>query len=185
MKLLSRILIVGVLIVALLAAVSFAFPRDYHIERSVEIKAPAAVVFAHVGDLRAWPKWTVWEEMDPAMKTVYSDNTTGVGATSEWNGPAAGEGNLKVTEYQAPNRIVYDLYLADFEMRSVGEIALSAANGETTVTWSDAGDLGMNPLNRWFGLAIDKVVGSDLEAGLARLKALCEAPEMLEPTAGR
>jgi len=37
------------------------------------------------------------------------------------------------------------------------------------------GDLGRSPLNRWFGLFMDKLVGPDFEAGLANLKRLSEA----------
>lgn len=179
MKLLSRILLVGVLIVVLLAGVAFLLPRKYHVERSIEIEAPAALVFRYVGDLREWPRWTIWDEIDPAMTTVYSEKTTGVGATSRWDGPKAGKGQLKITAWEPGQRVVYDLSFEGFDVVSVGQISLSESNGVTRVTWSDAGDLGMNPLNRWFGLAMDKVIGPDFEAGLAGLKALCEAPEVL------
>jgi len=40
--------------------------------------------------------------------------------------------------------------------------------------WVDAGDLGLNPLSHWFGLFLDRMIGPDFEAGLAKLKALCE-----------
>jgi hypothetical protein len=36
--------------------------------------------------------------------------------------------------------------------------------------------MGSNPLNRWFGLMMDRLVGPDFEAGLANLKRLAESP---------
>ena len=42
------------------------------------------------------------------------------------------------------------------------------------MTWSNDGDLGNNPLMRWMGLAMDKMVGADFDAGLANLKALAK-----------
>jgi hypothetical protein len=37
------------------------------------------------------------------------------------------------------------------------------------------GELGRNPLYRWFGVFMDKLVGPDFEAGLANLRRLAEA----------
>jgi hypothetical protein len=42
-------------------------------------------------------------------------------------------------------------------------------------TWTNEGEMGGNPINRWFGLMMDRMVGPDFEAGLANLKKLAEA----------
>ncbi len=44
----------------------------------------------------------------------------------------------------------------------------------TRVTWTNEGDMGANPVNRYFGLMMDRMVGPDFEAGLKNLKALAE-----------
>ena len=36
-------------------------------------------------------------------------------------------------------------------------------------------DLGGNPVNRYFGLIMDKMIGPDFEEGLAKLKEIAEA----------
>jgi hypothetical protein len=46
----------------------------------------------------------------------------------------------------------------------------------TTVSWGFSTDLGFSPLNRYSGLWMGNIVGPDFERGLARLKALAEAP---------
>jgi hypothetical protein len=43
-----------------------------------------------------------------------------------------------------------------------------------SVTLSDEGDLGNNPLSRWFGLFLDRMIGPDFEAGLVNLKRVSE-----------
>jgi hypothetical protein len=35
--------------------------------------------------------------------------------------------------------------------------------------------MGGNPVNRWFGLFMDRLVGPDFEAGLGNLKRVAEA----------
>ena len=44
----------------------------------------------------------------------------------------------------------------------------------TRVTWTNQGDVGTNPINRYFAQAMDRLVGPDFETGLKNLKALAE-----------
>lgn len=37
------------------------------------------------------------------------------------------------------------------------------------------GNAGMNPFFRWFGLFMDKMIGTDFEGGLKNLKKLAES----------
>ena len=55
------------------------------------------------------------------------------------------------------------------------QVRVSAPDGSgTRVTWTNEGDMGANPVNRYFGLMMDSMVGPDFEAGLKNLKALAE-----------
>jgi uncharacterized protein YndB with AHSA1/START domain len=175
MKLLLRLLGILIVVVLGLAGASYLLPGSYRVERSVEIAAPAAAVFARVGDLKQWPSWTVWGERDPKMQTTFSPVTTGPGAWQKWDGPESGRGELTITASEPPGRLVYELYFPAFEMRSVGEITIvPAADNKVRVTWSDAGKLGLNPVNRWFGVVMDRMIGPDFAGGLERLKKASE-----------
>lgn len=55
-------------------------------------------------------------------------------------------------------------------MKSTGAFELTPQADGVKVVWSDAGDLGMNPLSRWFGLFLDRMIGPDFEKGLSNLK---------------
>ena len=59
-------------------------------------------------------------------------------------------------------------------MKSNGSMEVVPGANSTRLIWADAGDLGMNPMNRWFGLFLDKFIGTDFERGLANLKKLLE-----------
>ena len=54
-------------------------------------------------------------------------------------------------------------------------MTLQPAEGGVKVVGVDAGDLGMNPLSRWFGLFLDGIIGPDFEKGLAKMKRIVEA----------
>ena len=173
MSILKKILGGLAVLVLALVLVAYAFPRQYRVERALVINAKPEAVLAQVADLSAWKNWGAWQERDPQMKLSYSKPTAGVGAWSAWESKSEGNGKMTITE-QTPARITYRLEFPDQGMQSVGTIELRAQDGGIRVVWADAGDLGMNPMNRWFGLFLDKFIGPDFERGLANLKRLAE-----------
>src|SRR5687768_13802416 len=175
MKIILRIF--GVLVVLVLIAVAAAYflPRSFRVERSIVIQARPEVVFAQFEDLKSWKNWTAWHERDPAMKLSYSTPSAGVGAWSAWESQTEGNGKMTITAQAPMKRVVYTLEFPDMKMISSGTIELQPAEKGTRVVWTSAGDLGLNPTHRWFGLFMDKFIGKDFERGLVKLQALAEA----------
>ena len=62
------------------------------------------------------------------------------------------------------------------DLAAIREIFDRVDGKATRVTWTMNGDMGGNPVYRWMGLFMDKMVGPDFDAGLANLKALAEKP---------
>jgi hypothetical protein len=173
MKILLKILGGLAVLVLLLVLVAFFLPRQYRVTRTVVIKAKPEAVQAQVADLRAWKTWGAWQERDPGMKITYSEKTTGVGAWSSWESKQEGNGKMTIKS-QTPTKVVYDLEFPDMGMRSEGFVELAPDTAGTKVTWVDAGDLGMNPMSRWFGLFLDKMIGPDFERGLTNIAKIVE-----------
>lgn len=173
MKTLIKILGGLAVLVLGLVLVAFAFPRQYRVERSLVVKAPPAAVLAQVADLSAWKNWGAWQERDPQMKLSYSTPPTGVGAWSAWESKQEGNGRMTITEL-SPTKVNYLLEFPDMGMKSNGSMELRPEAGGVRVVWVDAGDLGLNPMNRWVGLFLDGMIGPDFERGLANMKRLAE-----------
>jgi hypothetical protein len=69
-------------------------------------------------------------------------------------------------------------YTLDFESGkyvSEGAITIEPQGEAVKVTWHNGGHLGYNPVNRYFGLLMDKMMGPDFEKGLSNLKLIAEA----------
>jgi hypothetical protein len=171
--------ILGVLAVVIigLAAYVATRPDTYHVERSIEIGAPAAVIFPSVGDLRAFGEWSPWDKRDPAMKKTYSDTTSGVGASYAWEGnKQVGKGKMTIVESRPPEHVGDRLEFIE-PFASVADIAmdLKPAGAGTRVTWSMDGK--NNFVGKAFGLvmSMDKTVGGDFDTGLANLKGIAES----------
>lgn len=168
---------VGILaVVALVLLVGLFLPRTYHLERSIEVQAGPEAIYPDLAGLRRWPEWTVWNrDMDPGLELTYGSPDTGAGAEYSWIGPKLGNGRLKLVKADPMKGIEYELSFENGSMQSEGAISMEKVAGMVRVTWSNHGNLGKNPVNRYFGLMMDRMVGPDFEKGLARLKARAEA----------
>jgi uncharacterized protein YndB with AHSA1/START domain len=174
MRVLIRIIVGLGLSLAILLGIGFLLPRQYTVERSIEIAAPPARIFPLLEDPRAWTKWTVWQQRDPQMKLSYRGPEKGQGAGWSWDSKTEGKGSMEFTRVEAPRLLEYRLTFPEFNMSSIGRLELTPAGSNTKVTWTNAGDLGGNPIRRYFGLVMDSMVGKDFRGGLENLKAVVE-----------
>jgi uncharacterized protein YndB with AHSA1/START domain len=175
MAILKKILIGLVALVVLFLLVGFLLPRQFKVERELTINAPQIPIYQMVSAPTNWPKWAVWNQRDPNMKMTFSGTGAGAGAKWSWESKTEGNGAMEFTEADSPRRIGYRLSFPDMGMESKGELKLTAINDSITkISWSNEGDFGSNPVFRYFGLFMDKLVGPDFDAGLAALKILVE-----------
>lgn len=172
----KKILTGIIAILVLIVLIGFILPAKVKVERSTDINTSADTVFQQVNNIKAWEAWGPWFEKDPNMESVYSDTVEGVNARHCWDSenPEVGKGCLTIIESEANSRIKTQL---DFDGQDpgYGTWSFSEADGKTTVTWGMEMDMGMNPFGRIMGLFMEGMVAPDFEAGLAKLKEVCEA----------
>ncbi|MFA6016183.1 MAG: SRPBCC family protein [Gallionellaceae bacterium] len=170
-------LILTIVVLAIAAILIYASTKldTFHVERSVNIKAPPEKIFPFINDFRQWAMWTPYNR-DPSMKKTYGGSATGKGATYAWDGNKdVGQGDISITDTTAPNKVVLDLHMIKpFEARNVVVFTIEAAGDTTRVTWGMDGT--NNLLSKVMGLFIDmdNMIGKDFAAGLAKLKIVAE-----------
>jgi uncharacterized protein YndB with AHSA1/START domain len=170
----KKILLGVVGLVLALVAIGFVLPRETSFARSVEIAAPADRIYPLVSAPRAWPRWSVWNQRDPNMELGYSGTESGTGAAWSWKSKSEGNGGMTFTAGEPGKRVSYELTFEGMSP-SRGDITLEPAGTGTRVTWSMRGDMGSSPINRWFGVFLERMVAPDFEGGLANLKKLAES----------
>ena len=175
MAILKKFFIALVLLVAGLAVIGFFLPSKFKIERSITIAAPAEKIYPMISETRKWPIWTVWNERDPNMKIDYTGPASGAGAKWTWQSKTEGNGSMEFTSTDVSKGLAYKLAFADFGMTSTGVLSMEPAGSGNKLTWINEGEFGGNPFMRYFGLVMDRLVGKDYEAGLAKLKKIVEA----------
>ncbi|CAM2067865.1 SRPBCC family protein [Sulfidibacter corallicola] len=174
---------IGVISVVLVLFIGSLFiPSEFKVERSIVIEAPTEQVFPMVNNLRNWKKWMVWARRDPNMTINYEGPEAGVDSKTSWQSETEGDGEMTITQSEPPTFVAYSLYFPEFDSRSVTKMKLESVDNGTRVTWTNEGDMGMNPMMKVFGLMMDGMVGPDFEAGLVNMKELLESmPPTPEP----
>ena len=174
MKWLKRLLLGVVVLIVTFVAIGLLLPSGFRVERSVMIAAPAEKVYGLISAPAQWKQWTVWNQRDPNMQISYSGPAQGQGARWAWQSASEGQGEMEFTAAVPNESLTYRLAFPEFGMQSTGKMMLKPQDQGVLVSWSNEGDMGNNPMNRWFGLFMDKFVGPDFEAGLANLKRVAE-----------
>jgi hypothetical protein len=185
MKIFKIILAVLISLIVILVLVGFLLPRKVVVTREESINASLWVVHSQVAAPTHWQQWGVWNQRDPAMRLNYSGPGAGVGAKWSWQSASEGNGDMEITADDPPRELTYSLKFADWGMVTNGRFKFHPTNDVVTkVTWMMEADLGNNPLSRYFGLFMDRMVGGDFAASLANLKVVAEKIAAAKPKDG-
>lgn len=175
MKILFRIILIIVVIIALALIAALFIKKEYAIEREITINTPADTVFNYIKFLKNQDYYSKWVMMDPAMKKSFrgTDGTTGF--VYAWDGnKKAGKGEQEIKNIDEGKRL-------DIEIRFEKPFAGVAntymttepvAGNQTKVKWRMEGKSNY-PMN-FMNLFMDKMLGKDIETSLGNLKTLLE-----------
>ncbi|MFP3945095.1 MAG: SRPBCC family protein [Alphaproteobacteria bacterium] len=164
-------------VIAVALAVGFFLPRTVHVERTVVIARPQATVYAVVSDWRQFNEWSPWAEVDPDAEYTYEGEPGEVGSKMTWKGDGqAGTGSQEIIEARPYERVVSRLVFGEDGEEGEAITAFTAleVDGGTELIWSFEYETGPAPWERWFGLMMESMVGSEYEKGLEKLKAYVE-----------
>src|SRR5947207_9180769 len=176
MKVVKKVLLAAVVLVLIFLVIGLFLPSRYRVERSVVIQAKPTAIYGQISNFKNWLQWTAWNQTKyPDMQVKFDGPETGVGSGYSWEGKSTGQGSIKFTRAEPGKGISYDLNFEQGKYKSLGSITLEPSGESVKVTWSNEGELGANPINRYFGLMMDRMMGRDFEEGLNNLKRKVES----------
>jgi hypothetical protein len=173
LRTIAIIVVVAVVAVLVLAATK---PDTFRVQRSARIDAPPERIFPLINDFHRWTAWSPYEHKDPGMTRTYSGPDSGLGSVYAWAGNSSvGSGRMEIVESSLPSRIAIKLdFLKPFEGHNVATFTMERAGDATTVTWSMDGPSPFLGKVMHVFVNMDRMVGTDFEAGLANLRAAAE-----------
>ncbi|MBX3020254.1 MAG: SRPBCC family protein [Bdellovibrionales bacterium] len=157
-------------------------PSEFTITRSATINAAPALVFPMINNLKNWPQWSPYAEMDPNMKATFEGPDEGEGAIHAWDGEKIGQGKMTITKSTPAEKVEMVLeFKKPMEATNTALFTFVPEGTATNVTWSMSGKNSF--MGKVFGLFmnIEKMVGSDFEKGLANIKSKLEAATPAAP----
>lgn len=165
--------IIGLILFIAIVLILFA-PTVMHVERSVEINAPASVVWNDIVRFEKFNEWSAWRQMDSTAQYTISGDDGTVGATDSWSGKRIGEGRLQHLSLEPYKAVTQKLtFTSPFKSESDVYFQLSEAAGKTKVIWGfdTHYDRPQNVMSLFMKGALEK----DFDQGLQHLKSMAEA----------
>lgn len=175
-ELLSIVLLVLLIAVAALLIYAATRPDTFGVQRTTRVNASPEKIFPLINDFQHFRAWSPYEKLDPAMTRTLSGAASGIGAVYAWEGKGnAGAGRMEIVESVPPFRVAIRLdFSKPFKAHNVVEFTLAPEGKGTNVTWAMHGRSPYMAKVMHVVFNMDRMIGSDFEAGLANLKALAE-----------
>ncbi len=175
MKIIRNIIIILAVIVGAFLIWMSTLPAAFNVEKTIEIDADPADVYAYVSDFKTWPEWSAWSEMDPEATYTYGEISAGEGASYTWSGEIMKTGSQSITSADGVSNIKTHIVF-DGMGESDGYWKIEPAeNNMTKVTWGFDSELPL--FLRFMAKGIQEQTGGDFEKGLANIKANMESME--------
>ncbi|UIR54997.1 SRPBCC family protein [Sphingobacterium sp. SRCM116780] len=178
MKILKRILIGLLVLVAILLVTALFIKKDYAVKREITINKPNQEVFDYIKYLRNQDFFSKWAMMDPNMQKTYSGTDGTVGFISAWDSKldSVGKGEQEILKIDNGKRIDFEIrFIKPFESKDKAYMITEPVSPTATkVSWGFDGHMNY-PMNLMLlCMDFDKMLGGDLEVGLQRLKTNLE-----------
>ena len=176
----------GILVIFL--AVVATRPSAYHVERKLEVAAPADLVFGVLNDLHQFAGvlflfGSPLETRDPNMQKTFEGPAAGVGQSYAWDSKKeVGKGKMTIEESVPGAKVGIKLeFVKPMKSTAINALTLAGTPAGSLVTWSMDGN--HNFIGKAFGMFMDmdKMLGTDIEKGLAQLKTVAESKQAAIP----
>ena len=178
MKILKRALFVLIGIIVLALVVALFTKKDYAVEREITINKPKQKVFDFIKYVKNQDQYSVWNNIDPAMKKSYTGTDGTVGFIYAWDSTNknAGKGEQEIVKITDGERI--DMKLRFKEPMEAEDNAYMATEplgaDKTKVKWGFTGKMAW-PMNLMLlCMNMDEMIGKDLQGGPDKLKTILE-----------
>lgn len=170
MKILKRILIGLLAIVALLLIIALFVPKDFNAGSEIVINRPKSEVFEYVKYVKNQDNYGKWQLMDPDMKKTYEGEDGTVGFVYKWDSEVLDKGSQKITKIIAGKRVETELNFGFGELAKSYLTTEDSGDSKTKVRWGISGKTPypFNLMHLFFDM------NKDFEEGLDNLKNVLE-----------
>ena len=159
---------------AVITIIGLLIPSSVKISRGVIVNTDSSNVYKELSDVKNWNQWLPWITADSGAVVQTSAFTNASGAYFKWKGVKLNsEGKLTVQSVK-PDEILLLHEIKDMNTSEGGFRIRSISNNTTEVLWYMEYKLKWYPWERFFGIFVDKMIGSAFEQGLEQFRSYTE-----------
>ena len=178
MKIIKRVGMVLLLVLAIILVAGLFIEKEYTIAKEVTINKPNDSVFKYIKYLKNQDNYSVWNRKDPKSIKTYVGQDATVGFISSWDSqdPNIGAGTQEITKIEENKRFDMELrFKRPMESTSTAFMSTEKISENLTkVKWSFSGkfDYPANSIMPLIG--VEKMLANDMQKSLDDLKVLLE-----------
>lgn len=180
MKIIKKLFLVIVALVALVLITALFVKKEYTVSRSVEITSNLSDVYDYISRLDNQQEYAVWQAKDPKTKNTSTGKDGAVGYIHSWSSTheEVGVGEQEIMKMTIDERIDFALrFKKPMEMEATAYMTTEENGDNTKVTWVCEGG-SPYPFNIFFlFMDMDEALGPDLQKGLDNLKVIMESKD--------
>lgn len=179
MKILKRIGLGLLILIALIFIVGLFLPKETHLTREVTIAKPRNEVFAYVRDIRNQDHYAKWNLEDPNMAKSYRGTAGTPGFVAAWDSKKVGKGEQEITKVTEGERVDMELRF-ERPMKSTANSFMTTSDAganQTKVVWGY--DAHSNYPMNIMSFFMKGMLGSAFQTGLNNMKKNLESKQQV------
>lgn len=175
MKIVKKILIGLVVIVAGIFIIAATRPNTYTVERTMKINTPPDKIFPYLISFKKGLEWSAWDRQGEEVKRTFTGPESGMGATYEFEGKKSGHGKLSYKSIVPNEEVKIDLTFYK-PMQGSNDVTYSLKkDGDTTLMkYHMTGPAPIIARIIWLFADMDKYMGDKFNESMQNLKTLVE-----------
>ncbi len=174
-KILKYLVLPLLLVIGIYCLLCVMGPKNFNLERAIEIDAPKNMSYNIVNDITTWEEWGSWQKRDPNMIITYPGKIVGVGAKSEWLSETEGDGKQEIIESVANDKIRTQLNFDGWDEPSYGQFHFEDNGNKSKVRWAMEGsDLPFLMRGMMMVMGMKGQIKENYDESLASLKEMVE-----------
>ena len=171
----KKVLIGLIAIIGLFIIISLFLSREVKMESSIVVNGSMENTFAQVNNLKNWPEWSAWDQIDPDIKHEFPGTTEGEGAIREWYSKHdhVGNGSMTITASKPGEMVAIDL---NFMENGTAKTEYWFEETEEGIKVTSKFDSEMPPIiGPWIKMMMMPELEANTQKSLEQMKARVEA----------
>lgn len=159
---------------AVITIIGLFMPSSVKVSRGAIVNTDSSNVYKELSDVKNWNQWLPWITADSGAVVQIAAVTNAPGAYFKWKGMKLNSAGTLTVQSIQPDEILVLHEMKDMNTSEGGFRIRTVGANTTEVLWYMEYKLKWYPWERFYGIFLDKIIGSAFEKGLEQFRNYAE-----------